>query len=205
MKRGRSQPRRWAFVFLAALLCGSASTHPEPRRISPQPADLRSGDIIFIRGTSVRSLGVQLFGGGADAYSHVGLIVIESGTAFVIHAEPTRGGTAENPGAVLKERWDVLLSPDRVRGGAVYRVSDLPVTAADLASEAAERYVDERRSFDHDFDLSSTDKLYCTELVWRAYSTADADMPLRAAGRLPKRLFPSHLLDLMNLREVCRF
>jgi hypothetical protein len=76
----------------------------------------KPGDIIFVEGRSFRSSIVRFLEFERSDYSHVGFIVFNRDVPFVIHADPQRG-------RVVKERWDLFLSPDRVTGDK--KVADL--------------------------------------------------------------------------------
>jgi hypothetical protein len=58
--------------------------------------------------------------------------------------------------------------------------------------------------FDHDFDSATPDRLYCTELVWRAYYSAGVEL-LPPGEAMHKRILPADLLDGGGLQEVARF
>jgi hypothetical protein len=168
---------RWklrGILLLAALaLAGVAVAFALNARGGPPRIDealLRDGDMLFVRGSSLRGLAVVMAEGGF-AYAHVGMIRFEDGRAFVIHASP--GGEL-----VQEQSLTGFLSASGARHAAVYRLgggTDAARTAT-LASERARTYFDERRPFDNAFSLADADSLYCTELVWRAYLEAGTDL-----------------------------
>ena len=79
---------------------------------------------------------------------------------------------------------------------------------ASLAASAACAYAREALSFDAGFDLDSEDRLYCTELVWRAYLQAGIDLVDSVFVRLETPfgrgsfLTLSSLLKSRYLREI---
>jgi uncharacterized protein YycO len=132
---------------------------------------LRSGDIIFRRGPSVESQAVMTMDGGST-FSHVGIVSKENGATFIVHVVSGEGA----PDVTRIEPIEDYLRSDRALAASAFRVvTDRPsqtVTAVQFASEYAKRRV----PFDNNFDLTSDDALYCTELVWRAYEKAGIDL-----------------------------
>lgn len=178
----------------AMLLCFSSfSARRLPRHYLPDT--WKTGDVIFVEGTSFRSSVVRLLELGRTDYSHVGLILLQDGTPFVIHADPKRG-------RVIKERWDEFLSPDRANEAAVFRVIGRSDSIAFRASQIAKQYLSNAVLFDDEFDLNTDKKLYCTELVWRAYLSVGIDLRNKPYQTDRKYLFPSELIDAKVIREI---
>ena len=142
---------------------------------------LRDGDIIFIRGATVRGMAVAL-AEKSSPYSHTGIIHKEGGSTWVIHATPS--GDSDY---VCRDSLDDFLAISGTRHAAVCRAlpefSDIAVRAA----KRAEFYYSEKYPFDGKFSLKSEDSLYCTELVWRAYLDAGLDL---SEGRRDDVSFP---------------
>lgn len=133
------------------------------------PADLgelRAGDVIFL--SAPKALWARL----ASQWSlpkynhgHVGMIIIRDGKPMVVHAagDPTQSRAtvrAVSVGKFLEE----------AESASVFRMKD--PTAARAAAAQAQRFADLRYPFDTDFSLKSRDKLYCSEMIWRAMSAA---------------------------------
>lgn len=163
---------------------------------------LRSGDIIFRRGPSIESQAVMAMD-GKISFSHVGMVLKENGATFVIHVVP--GESDSTPDVTKIEPMDVYLQPDRARAARAYRVATDHPAEIDEAVRFAKSYAERRIPFDSKFDLSSDDTLYCTELVWRAYTKAGIDL---VDGRFDtlstpfihgKVLWPSSLLRSQHL------
>lgn len=163
----------------------------------PMPVQWRSGDILFLSGTSFRSKCVRLLEGYAVDYSHVGLIVVKDGVPFVINADPAAG-------VVVIQRWDIVTASDQVAGGAVYRLRGVDPSAVSAACLAAQRDAQEHIPFDESFDLNTPGRLFCTELVWRAYRSAGVNLCPNAETDHP-HLLPTDLLENPKLQRVLRF
>jgi hypothetical protein len=140
-------------------------------------------------------------------YSHVGIAVVQDDGVWVVHAT-----TDEPPGSdgiVKLETLDEFLAGDRASAAAVYRTEDSGSarTAAVVASDYARRHL----PFDASFDLSTTNRLYCTELVWRAYLAAGVDLTGGAADDLAiplghgPYLLPGTILKGDHLRRIAEF
>jgi hypothetical protein len=126
---------------------------------------LQDGDLVFRRGRSVESYGVFLAGHDRE-YSHVGVVIMENGIPFVIHAVP---GEKDDPMEFIrKESLVEFLGREKASHFAVYR-SRLPVDRLKKVSGQAELFYFQKRKFDNDYDLRSDRELYCTELVLKAY------------------------------------
>ena len=169
---------------------------------------LRPGDIILRRGRDAVSA-VVLTADSGSRYSHVGIIVPLGRLLGVAHALPEDATHPE--GRVLVEPIGEFLSPEKASELAVYRLREHPdEETAGQASRLALRYVRERRSFDGDFDLETPEKLYCSELVWRAFQEAGIDLLDGRFSRLtlPLRsgdfVLPSSFTTSPHLRLVLR-
>ncbi len=125
---------------------------------------LQSGDLIFRRGISFVS-NLVLEADSESPYSHVGIITIDSGKAFVIHAVPEESESGID--YLRKDPMKTFLLKDRATAYAVFRFYDDLI--ADKAAHAANNYFSKKYIFDASFNLLDPNELYCTELVWRAY------------------------------------
>jgi hypothetical protein len=166
---------------------------------------LETGDFVFRRGRSLISQMV-LSADSSSSYSHVGIIMIIEGNAFVAH---TTTGEPPIEDVARVEPLDVFLRDDRASAAAVYRLKDSARHFAVKAVEAALSFAEKRVPFDDALDLSTSDKLYCTEMVWRAYLAAGLDLVNGQFDRLDVLfgkdiyLLPSSLLESEWLEMVC--
>lgn len=146
--------RRRSLWGLLALIAGTA-TATEP------PYVPREGDIIFQTSHSNQSLAIQR--ATHSRYSHMGLIEIRDGQAYVLEAI---GPVQSTPLA----RW-VARGVD-----GHYVVKRLRDARTRLDEAALERLRKagapfKGRPYDLHFDWSD-DKIYCSELVWKVYKRA---------------------------------
>lgn len=168
------------------------------------PADLgrlQAGDVIFL--SAPNALWARLASQWSlprYRHGHVGMIVIgRDGQPMVVHAagDPTRSRATVRAVSLAKFL-------EEAETAAVFRMKDQ--AAAPAAAAAAAGFARRRAPFDTDFSLESRDRLYCSEMVWRALSAAlHRDVVPRKYsdyGRPTIRL--SDLETLPDLRLVAR-
>jgi hypothetical protein len=136
---------------LFGALCNASDGSPE----------VKDGDLIFQTSRSSQSLAIQRATG--SPYSHMGLILYRDGNPFVFEAISTVQFTS-------LDRWIA-----RGTGGrfVVKRLRDAstaltPATIGKLR-RAARKF--EGHAYDLAFDWSDS-RIYCSELVWKAYDRA---------------------------------
>ena len=136
-------------------------------------ADLRPGDVIF-RGRSGGwgELGARL--SDMDTrYGHVGVVAEDEGGGLsVIHAS---GDPLTPEGRVRRDPLEAFLS--RARRTGAYRPS-LEPAQMEAFLRRLDGHVRDRTPFDPAYSLDTADALYCTEMVWRAWSVATASEPV---------------------------
>lgn len=123
---------------------------------------LQNGDVVFIRARTWRSFAVRAVDG---CFSHVGLVRVAGGVPYVVHASP------EGESVRMDLAEDFFSPADHA---ALYRPRDR--RAAESASREALGYFERSTPFDRRFDISDDARLYCTELVWRAYKRVGLDL-----------------------------
>jgi hypothetical protein len=132
----------------------------------PDSSILSNGDLIFRRGRSaISDLVVQT--DPDAAFSHVGLVWRQDSHVRVIHVSVGEENGA--PDVVRVDPIDRFLSSDRAAVYAIYRLRSDPQRHGEIAVRAALHFLAERVPFDFDLNLNDPSRLYCTELVWRAY------------------------------------
>lgn len=126
-------------------------------------ADLQPGDVVFI--SVPDAFWAQLASRWSlpqYRHGHVGMVV-EAGARgiYVVHAggSPTRGEAKVKRVALT----EFVREAARVD---VFRPVDAAAAAG--AAEAASEFAAQGLPFDGDFSLETVNKLYCTEMIWRA-------------------------------------
>lgn len=202
----------WAVATMLMILfggCGTPTGTAEPAADVPPSftAAVQTGDLVMRRGRSVASLSV-LLSDGAGAYSHAGVAIRRGDSVWVVHAAPR---SEVERGFVVREPLAVFLAGDRADAAALYRSGALDGGLRDSLAAVLERDARSRLPFDGDFDLRTPERVYCTELVWRAFRSAGIELlPRGVASRStplgPRRVvLPSDLAAGPDVRQVTTF
>ncbi len=187
----------------SVVLCGALPSLPSVELRADEHRVFRTGDIVFVRGRSWRSHVVRLLDRDNGDFSHVGLVRVEQGAPYVIHATPTPS-EGSKAGSVRREELSDFLSSDRIAQAGLFRLRQDPGGVAEAAASVAHAFATRGAPFDHKFDLSMAEALYCTELVWRAYRQVGVE--LVDTGPDGKTiLLPSALRESVYLEEIARF
>jgi len=175
--------RRIFFILLAIVVISSAFTYfhfseKEHLRMpvekvndlwnhaKPDSAKLQSGDLIFRHGRGAISNGLMALNLREKKYSHVGIIHIENEKVFVYHAI---GGEENKTNKLRKDPVEVFCNPNDIHSFAVYRL-DLSEDQRKEEDSLSRVYYKSGLEFDTKFDLSTNDKMYCTEFVYKIVS-----------------------------------
>lgn len=161
--------------------------------------ELREGDLLFRRGMGV--LGRAVTATDHDGrFSHVGIAVKVDGAWHVIHAVPDEREFEGDFDRVKCEPVELFFDQMRAGNGAVYRVNVVP-EQIDVAVAHARRLSAEKRKFDHDYDLSDTTEMYCTELVEFVFAQSGESI---SEGRLTHVNFPSMTGDYIMPSDLTK-
>lgn len=199
--------RRQAYLVVLAVLAlvlepaprQAPAWTPRLRRLVFDPAAFVPGDLVFRRGRSLVSDAVLAAEGGGE-FTHVGLAAVSAGRVWVLHALPPEEG---EKGGVVAEPLESFLAPKKASSGALYRPRD--GRAAGVAVATAWNLARRHLPFDDAFDLTTADKLYCTELVWRAYLSAGVDLESGIPTPRGKYLLPDRLQQSPQLTFLQTF
>ncbi len=215
--------------FRAAFKVGQADLQQANRR-------LKNGDIVFRAGDTWLTNVAEQFASELT-YTHVGVITIEGRQAKVVHASIEGNSLAETLGnRVVEEPLADFLQRGNTTHAAVYRLKDdvakqvngkqadskhanaqLPANRqvsvdaiSKSAAKVAKNYAKKATPFDAGFDLATADRVYCTELIWRAYLDAGVDLSDQGLERFDfpfsgQYLTPDSLSQSENLEPVYQF
>ena len=196
--------KKYIFIFLVIAIVGSgfSSRHlfePEHLSIStdqnlsrwqnakPREAILKSGDLIFRHGRGFISNALMSFGQREKKYSHAGIISIEDGKAFVYHAI---GGEENISNKLRKDPLPVFCNPAAVHAFGIYR-TDLNESQIRSEMELVYSFYKSGLEFDTKFDLSTDDKMYCTEFVGKVLNRATGNQNYISLSDLPGKQYIS--------------
>ena len=135
----------------------------------PKNLHLKNGDLILRSGTSTESY-VVILADSKTEFSHIGIISIENNTPYVIHAVPHKNHF------IKTDKLQDFLTPENPSKYAIYR-ANLKEDILEKVTIEAETYYQKKYTFDTDYDLKTNTKLYCTELVLKAYQ--NSGIPLK--------------------------
>jgi hypothetical protein len=151
----------------------------------------QDGDLIFRRGLSLSSHAVLLTD-KKSRFSHVGMIRLIDGNAFVVHAVP---GENEQEIEYLKiEPVTEFLDKEKATLGAVYRLKNTEKEKLLFVAEKVESFARKKLIFDNKYDLESDDKMYCTELIWKAYNSIGVDLTDGKRNKLNVPVGPTEII-----------
>ena len=194
------------FVLIFAVIssCGTTPSAPPPRcakTIYPPIDSLHSADLVFRLGRTLQS---EAIAAGADhtaRYSHVGIIIHQANNLSVVHIEPCRDGDER----VKCETLEDFFAYDKAMSGAIVRIKNLTAEQRNQIQQAVLSAATSPISFDHDYRLSDTTRMYCTELTEWAYSKADITLSEGRCHRLPLASEPVILpQDILKRADVVR-
>lgn len=154
------------FVSLLPATCWSCSEQKRAEIMDFPTAEFQEGDLAFRRGRSFESRAV-LEADSGGLYSHVGILARRDGQWRVVHAVPGEREEGDSIDRVKVESLEAFFASDRAATGEIVRLVD----AGDGSLAARKALSKEGIPFDHDYDLSDTSRLYCTELIAHAYNT----------------------------------
>lgn len=193
----------FAFAFLPA---STVKSKIPTEFIQIEKSYLKSGDIIFRKGLSFVS-NMVLLADDRSEFSHAGLVMNDSGSVYVIHTVPD-----ESDDGIDKVKIDPLedfLRIDRATATAVYRLKDpLQNIYSERSVQIAQDFFNKGILFDSDLDIEKSDKLYCTELVWRAYLNCGLDIieskfeELKIPFGKGKYILPGTLINSPYLKQI---
>ncbi len=134
--------------------------------------ELNNGDLIFRKGRSLESFAVCLADEEKE-FSHVGIVILHNGKPFVIHAVPGKSDGVED--FIKLERVEAFLTPEKASAFAVYR-PEFETEIRNRASETALQFYQSKCTFDYAYDIKTESKLYCTELIIKAFREAGVEL-----------------------------
>ena len=141
---------------------------------------VQAGDIIFRSGNSwLTQMAKQV--APETVYSHVGLVRMTGKQATVVHASIE----TDDDSRVVEEPLGSFLQKGNAHQVAVYRMKQVGFQTQQRLSDVAIAYVENATPFDSDFDLATSEQVYCSELIWRVYLAVDVNLSDRGFEQFP--------------------
>ena len=146
----------------------SAMAREKWQKAGVKPEMLQDGDLVLRHGRGFVSDALLSFSTDDPKYSHSGIIKKEGDRIFVYHAI---GGEDQEINKTKKQPLEIFLHPQGIQKFAFYRYDLNPKELHDFDSLMT-RYYDTGMEFDLDFDMSTDDKMYCSEMIYKALIVA---------------------------------
>jgi hypothetical protein len=178
--------RQFAVFASLGWLCASTSCAEADKQANKPPAAkhaqylkvidsvarlLRTADIVVRMGRGPDSYILAKLNQTDQSWSHCGIVVVENGCPFVYHCI----GGEDNPDERMRRDSACHFLTYRYNygvGAFRYRIAD---TVAQKVATITQQLYRTRPLFDLDFNLSTDDKLYCSELVYKVLCSATQD------------------------------
>ena len=197
------------FLSVSALSgCGTTPSAPSLRHTEHLniPIDsLRSADLAFRLGRTLQSSAIAAGSDKEARYSHIGIIIRQANDVSIIHIEPQRGGDE----SVRCECLEEFFAPDKASAGAIVRLDNLTCEQRQIISQYLLLAARSPIRFDHDYTLSDTTRMYCTELTEWAYSKAGITLSAGRRHTLPLAseavILPSDILQRDDIIPIWAF
>ena len=169
-------------ILFALLVAGCKQPQSLPQQITPPTSSFTTGDLAFRLGRTLQS---SLIASSADdtmRYSHVGVILFRNDSCMVVHIEPKDDNL---PDEISCEPIEDFFSPQTAVSGCVMRHDSLTTTQQERVAAREMDLLNSKILFDHDYLLSDTEEMYCTELVESIFSSVGISLSQGRRHTLP--------------------
>ena len=191
----------YTLIFIALSTLTSCTTSSADRFPTPTlpTTTLQTGDIAFRLGRSIESRVIAAEGN----YSHIGIVIQRDTSIQIVHIEPERNSEERTKYSTLKE----FFSPEYALSGAIMRLKNIDSSQ----QEKIESYILSLQdiSFDHDYDLADSSRMYCTELIWHTYNHLGIDISRNIRHRVPLAkegvILPNDIYSHPDLQKIWSF
>ena len=192
--------KRYILLIIGALALSiqcSKSHAPTPPEIPIH--ELNSADVVFRLGRTLQSDAIASHGSGG--YSHVGIIIASDSSKSIIHIEPNRKNER-----IKIESLEEFFHPDNAISGCIMRHKQVTDSLQLIISNHAKRLLNSPITFDHDYSLNDSSRMYCTELVEHLYNIANISLSQEKRIRLPLAkepvIMPSAIYENDSLKPI---
>ena len=183
------------FLLLFILLTSCARHHIENKIVFDE-SNWQEGDLIFRLGRGMSSQIVNL-ADNKGSFSHVGFLIFDNGEWQVIHAVPDEANETDGKEVIKCEPVARFLGQDRCVDFAVMRYNSIDKIKPQVIMKAKE-FWQQQPLFDHNYLLSDSSELYCTELIYRIFMSVGIDVSEGRRHTFPLAkepiIFPSDII-----------
>ena len=198
---GRGLRGLWLSLLLVLACAGSLRA-----QLIPSSA-VQEGDMILTRSASARSMFTAAIDGTGE-FAHAGIIAFIKGEPYVVTALPMNiHGDLHDHGRIACIPLEDYLRRDRYTRIAIFRIQAAHPSQRQKATQLSLLWFLQKIPFDTSFDLTNDDRLYCTEMIWKAYERAGFQIirleSLRNRDRITQPIiYPSDLLKSPAVRFI---
>jgi Permuted papain-like amidase enzyme, YaeF/YiiX, C92 family len=151
----------------------------------------RSGDLVVRLGDDFISDRIRYLSVADHSYSHAGIIVMHDNKKMVCNIYPDDFSTGADT-----VRYDPIDSFLNIRTNlkcALYRY-DLSDSEKNNLREALNSYYEKKVHFDKSYDLKTDDKIYCSEMIYKALKKATGNRIVIVQSTVPENM--RHLVSV---------
>lgn len=164
-------------IVLPLLICSAPqsgaffeASNQTPDLAAWQSYDLEEGDILLRRGSSFISTLISRATPSAKGMSHCGIVIWEKGKWQIIHS--ISGSISDQDGIRMESVQSFVSKADK---DMIWHIKPAFGIDRQKLGINARHYLAQKTPFDHDFDLSDSNRLYCTEFVRSVYLDSGAE------------------------------
>lgn len=162
-------------------LCRTPNTH--------EVGLLKTGDLVFCVGQSMKSDMVRTASNRDAVFSHVGFVVCNDDESMMVHM-------SADADTIRCESFADYICTSKATMLSFYRIPTL--TDAGRIQIILDSLIAKRIPFDHHFDFCDSHELYCTELVVKVTRAIGCDVFKNVGSR--RYVYPDDLLHVKGLK-----
>ncbi|MBK7097475.1 MAG: hypothetical protein IPH58_02750 [Sphingobacteriales bacterium] len=130
--------------------------------------NLKTGDLVVRNGTDDISRAARSFNRVDTGFSHCGIVILESDTAFVYHA---LGGIYNSSQNLMRQPIDSFCNPKQNDKVAFFRYGMNEGQINNLKN-VVRKHFEHKLLFDMFFNFDTDDRMYCSEFVFKSLNAA---------------------------------
>lgn len=130
--------------------------------------EIKTGDLVTRTGNDFTSQSLRKLCQRDQTYSHCGIASIENDSLFIYHA---MGGEWNPDEKLRRDPWPLFAEPYSNNGVGLFRF-DMADTTINKLIQVVQDFYRAGLTFDMKFDLTTDNKMYCAEFIYKSYLKA---------------------------------
>jgi hypothetical protein len=160
----------------------------------------QTGDIILVSGKTIRGTIVKIFEGKLNSFSHCGLLVNQNDSVYILDIIPQDKNYDKNQHTdIKKQEIHAFLSDQSIDDWVILRHKSMSIEKQKNIIFNSVEMLNSNIIFDHNFDIHTKDKMYCTELIYHIFNNINLHL---IRERYDSIIYPSMLMESSFLGEV---